>query len=177
MYLCIIKALIPVVRTNGKFQPIDGRNDYVKTAHSDARQAFLLWQSNSQPRFGPICDIMNQSRARIKQCLRFCKSNEDNNVLASIINSVTCENSITTVWYDHYYKLLNSNGNTSNQPYVESIMNDFVHSQPVFSRFSALDVKHAINKLKMGKSAGTDSMQGEYFKYAHSKVTFCYYRE
>jgi len=124
MYLCIIKALIPVVRTNGKFQPIDGRNDYVKTAHSDARQAFLLWQSNSKPRFGPISEIMNSSRARFKQCLRFCKSNEDraqadalatklllndnvcfwkevrkmnrtdSNVLASTINAVTGENNI-----------------------------------------------------------------------------------
>ena len=50
-------------------------------------------------------------------------------------------------------------------------MNDIVHSQSVFSPVLALDVEHAINKLKMGKSAGTDSMQGEHFKYAHSKVT------
>jgi len=131
---------------------------------------------------------MNSSRARFKQCLRFCKSNEDraradalasklmlndnvcfwkevskmnhtgSNVLASTINGVTCENSITKVWYDHYYKLLNSNGNTSYQPYAESIVNDIVHSQSVFSRISNLDVKRAINKLKMGKSADTESM-------------------
>ena len=50
-------------------------------------------------------------------------------------------------------------------------MNHIVHSQSVFSRFSALDVKLAINKLKIGKSASTDSMQGEHFKYAHCKVT------
>jgi len=81
------------------------------------------------------------------------------------------ENNITKVWYDQYYKLLNLNGNISNQPYIESIMNDIIHSQSVFSRFSALNVKHAINKLKMGKSAATDSMRGEHFKYAHSKVT------
>ena len=93
------------------------------------------------------------------------------NVLASTINGVTGENNITNVWYDHYYKLLNSTVNTSNQPCVESIMNDIVHSQSIFFRFSALDVKHAINKLKMSKSAVTDSMQGEYFKYAHSNIT------
>jgi len=180
IYLCIIKVLcdsshnlIPVVGTKGKFQPIAGWNDYVKTAH------FLLWQSNSKPRFGPICDIMNSSRARFKQCLRFCKSNETradaltikpllnynvcfwkevskknrigSNVLASTINGVTSENNITKVWYDHYYKLLKSNGNTSNQPYVESIMTDIVHSQSVFSLFSALDVKHPIDKLKWVK--------------------------
>ena len=83
IYLWIIKALcdsshnfIPVVGKREIFQPIAGWNDYIKTAHSDAREGFLLWQSNSKPRFGPICDIMNSSRARFKQCLRFCKSNE-----------------------------------------------------------------------------------------------------
>ena len=45
------------------------------------------------------------------------------------------------------------------------------YHKSVFSWFSALDVKHALNTLKMGKSAGTDSTQGEHFKYAHSKVT------
>ena len=144
MYLCIIKALcdsshnlIPILRTKETFQPIAGWNDYVKTAHSYAREAFLLWQSNSKPRFGAICNIMNSSRARFKQCLLLWKSNEDrargnalanklllnvnvcfskevskmnctgSNVLASTINGVTGENNITKVWYDHYYKLLN----------------------------------------------------------------------
>jgi len=69
------------------------------------------------------------------------------NVLASTINGVAGENNITKVWYDHYYKLLNSNGNTINQPYVKSIMNDIVNSQSVFSQFSSLYVKHGINKL------------------------------
>jgi len=86
------------------------------------------------------------------------------NVLASTINGVTGENNITKVLYDHYYKLLNSNGNTSNHPYVESIMNDIVHSQSIFSLlFSA---------LKMGKRLGTDSVQGEHFKYTHQGYWF-----
>jgi len=49
MYICIIKPLcdsshnsIPVVGTKGKSQPIAGWNGYVKTAQSDAREAFLL---------------------------------------------------------------------------------------------------------------------------------------
>jgi len=41
------------------------------------REAFLLWRSNSKSRFGPICDSMNSSGARFKQCFRFCKCNED----------------------------------------------------------------------------------------------------
>ena len=95
------------------------------------------------------------------------------NVLTSTINGVTGENNITKVWCDHYYKLLNSNGDTSDQLtlYVESIVNDIVHSESVFPQFSALDVEHAIDTLKMAQSAGTNSMQGEHFKYAHSKFT------
>jgi len=50
-------------------------------------------------------------------------------------------------------------------------MNDTVNPQSLFSWFSALDVEHGINKLKMGKRADTDSMQGKHFKYTHSKVT------
>jgi len=73
-YLCSIKALsdsnhnlIPVVGTKGTFQPKAEWNDYVKTAHSDGREAFLLCQSNAKLIFGPICDIMNLSRL----CLEF----------------------------------------------------------------------------------------------------------
>ena len=58
VYVCIIRALcdsshnlIPVVGTTGNFQPIAWWNDYVKTAH--------LKRSNTKPKFGPICDIMN----------------------------------------------------------------------------------------------------------------------
>ena len=143
-YLCIIKALsdsshnlIPAVGTKGHFQPITGWSDYVKTVHSYSREDFWLWQSNSKPRFGHLYDIMNSSRARFKQCLRFCESNEDraridavatnlllidnvsfwkevnkmnrtgNNVLASTINGVTGENNITKVWYDLINSMLN----------------------------------------------------------------------
>jgi len=71
------RTRLPVLRTKGKFQPIAEWYDYVKTAHSDARKAFMLWPSNSKSRFGLICDIMNLFRAIFKQCLRFGKSNED----------------------------------------------------------------------------------------------------
>ena len=134
------------MRTKGIFQSIAGWNDYVKTAHSDVWRAFLLWQSNSKPRFGPIYNIMNLSRGRFKPCLHFCQSNEDrarpdalanklllndnvcfwkevskmnrtgSNILASTLNGGTGENNITEVWYDNYYELLNSKGNSSNQP-------------------------------------------------------------
>ena len=54
------------------------------------------------------------------------------------------------MWNDPYYNLLNSKGDgdgyTSNQPY-------------------------AIDKLKIGKPGGSDSVRGANFKYGHSKVT------
>ena len=124
-----------------------------------------------------ICLVFVSNLSRFKHCLRFCESDEDraradalantfllndnvrfwkevskmnrtdSNVLTSTINGITGENTITKVWYGHYYKLLNSNGNTSNQPYVEYIRNVIVYSQSVFSQFSSLYVKHGINKL------------------------------
>jgi len=140
-------------------------------AHSNAWDAFLLWQSNFKPTFGAICDIMNSARTDVSTNKLLVNDNisfwkevsTDGNILKSTINGVTDEILITDVWYyDHYYKLLNSNGDISNQLYVESIMNDIVNLQSVFSWFHALYIKHAIYKLKMGKSAGTDSMQGEH---------------
>ena len=78
IYLYIIKVLcdsshnlIPVVGTKGNFQPV--ARWY---AHSSlgCREAFLLW--HSKLKFGHICEIINSTRAKFKQCLRFCKSNE-----------------------------------------------------------------------------------------------------
>ena len=64
------------LRSNSHYRPIPGWNDYVKEAHLEARDAFLLWQTNSKARFGPIYENMKTTRARFKHCLRHCKSIE-----------------------------------------------------------------------------------------------------
>ena len=208
MYQGIIKSLCDSSshllpnsnRSKAKYQPIPGWNEYVKAAHSEARDAFLVWQSNSKPRSGPICDIMKTTRARFKHSLRNCKANEDRarsdalannllkqdnmlfwkdvnkmnhvctNVVASTIDGVTGENNIAKVWHDHYCKLLNSNNDTSNKEFVAAVIGNIVNTETEFSLFKPMDVEHVIDRLKSGKSAGTDSVQSEHFKYAHKKV-------
>lgn len=59
-----------------KFVSKPGWNDYVKEAHSEAREAFQSWQCNAKPRFGPICELIRRTMAHFKYCLRYCKSIE-----------------------------------------------------------------------------------------------------
>ena len=146
------KFLLPHVRTGSISRAIPGWNEYVKEAHSEARDAFLLWQCNSKPRSGSISDLRKTTRVRFRQCLRFCKSNEDrakadalannllqknnisfrkdvfkinrtdNNVQASTINGVTGDQNMTKLWHDHYFELLNSNNDTLYMSFVKSHM-------------------------------------------------------
>eukprot|EP00918_Siedleckia_nematoides_P057133 GHVU01124629.1.p1 GENE.GHVU01124629.1~~GHVU01124629.1.p1 ORF type:complete len:121 (+),score=10.76 GHVU01124629.1:310-672(+) len=63
---------------------VPGWNDICKDVHSKARDAFLMWRNNGSPKYGPIFDIMKQSRALFKLTLRQCKSNK-NNVIADTL--------------------------------------------------------------------------------------------
>ena len=53
-----------------------GWNEYVKDAHSEARDAFKLWVQSSKHRQGDVFQSMKQSRARFKFKLRQCKREE-----------------------------------------------------------------------------------------------------
>ena len=53
-----------------------GWNDFVKAAHSDARDAFKCWIRSSKPRYGEVFEDMKTSRAKFKYVLRQCRRNE-----------------------------------------------------------------------------------------------------
>jgi hypothetical protein len=91
------------------------------------------------------------------------KMNRTNiNVLASTINGITGEDNITNLWHDHFSDLLNSNSDIL-------YMSD-VNIVTTFPKFSVSEIREAIINLKSGKSAGTDSLQSEHFKYADSRL-------
>ena len=145
---------------------------------------------------------MKCTRARFKQCLRFCKSNDDrvradalankllkrddisfwkdvsklnrinSNVLASTINGVSGECNITKMWHDHYSDLLNSNGDTKYMSYVNSVTKCIDNTSGSFPKFSVSEIREGIANLKYNKSAGTDSLQSEHIKYADPRL-FC----
>ena len=108
---------------------IPGWNDYVKTAHAEARQYYLLWRNSGKPHQGAAAELMS-SRLNFKYILRQCQSNEEmiradamarsltdkdsvsfwkhvrksNSIhtpLSSNVNGVTGSSKITEMWSDH----------------------------------------------------------------------------
>ena len=37
---------------------VPGWNDYVKEAHSEARNCYIMWCNVGKPKYGPNCDIV-----------------------------------------------------------------------------------------------------------------------
>lgn len=173
---------------------IPGWNHYVKEEHWYARDAFLTWQANSKPRYGPIFEYMKLTRARFKKCLRYCRAIEDkakadslaskfvckDNISfwnemkkinmsktsgnASNIEGVSGEQNIVKFWKDHYSEILNCVNDTTEESYVK----DFIerHSGSDFNLIHVNELGEAIDSLKSGKSPGMDNLQSEHFKYA-----------
>ena len=70
-----------------------GWNDFVKAAHSEARDAFKFWIRSSKPRQGEVFDDMKTSRAKFKYLLRQCRRNEAS-VRADILAKDLCKKDI-----------------------------------------------------------------------------------
>ena len=186
-------------KCKSKFKSVPGWNDYVKESHSDARDAFLLWQSQGKPRFGPVCELMTKTRARFKHCLRYCQSIENkaradaiarkfllkdnisfwkdvkklgkvgSDVLPSTVDDATGEEDICNMWHDHYCKLLNSNKDKTYKTYVESAIKSVGKNN--FKKLCYYEVNDAIKDLKIGKSPGIDNLQSEHFKHANLSLS------
>ena len=88
---------------NSKYKTIPGWNDYVKEAHEQAREAFILWQINNKPRNGPICDLMKTTRAQFKRSLRYCKANEDRTCADALAKRLLSRNNVD--FWKYVYKM------------------------------------------------------------------------
>ena len=113
-----------------------GWNDFVKAAHSEARDAFKFWIRSSKPRHGEVFNDMKTSRSKFKYLLRQCKRNEasiradilardlcnkdpksfwknvskQNNSstnLADTVGGATGRDSIASMWSSHFSQLFN----------------------------------------------------------------------
>ena len=206
MYDSITTALLnasnsafPKVRCSSSKTNVPGWNEYVKEAHSEARESFLLWQSAGKPHAGPVCHDMKITRARFKRCLRFCKSIEQkakadaiakkfmlkdsiefwkdikylgstgSNIEASTIDGFTGDINICKMWQQHYDGILNSNNDTSHKSYVINGLSQIVDSDSVNLMFT--DINEAIKDMKSGKSAGIDGLQSEHVKHADASLS------
>ncbi|KAG0722961.1 hypothetical protein GWK47_043523 [Chionoecetes opilio] len=59
-----------------RWRQVPGWNEFVREAHSAARESFLEWRAGGGPRWGPLAERMRSTRARFKLCLMWCKSHE-----------------------------------------------------------------------------------------------------
>jgi hypothetical protein len=131
-----------------QFSQVMGWNDICKEAHSQARDAFLLWVQSAKPRHGLICETMRRTRSQFKLLLRQCKMDNQTRIkdslakkllskdsksfwkeikkvngsgrapLASTVNGVSGNQNIANMWHTHYKELLNSSKNTASKPAV-----------------------------------------------------------
>ena len=64
-------------KTSCQYYVVPGWNDYVKEAHCDARNCYILWGNVGKPRQGPICQLMRRSRLHFKYLLKQCQQREE----------------------------------------------------------------------------------------------------
>ena len=63
---------------------VPGWNDCCKESHSIARDAFLLWRANGNPKHGFFFENMRKCRAQFKYTLRQCKLEKNSKVADSL---------------------------------------------------------------------------------------------
>ena len=204
MYDCIVSTLLYAsssFRKDGKhvFNQVEGWNEHCKQAHSDAREAFLLWRLSNSPKQGLVFDTMRRTRSNFKLVLRNCKSGQlktsaDTLALkflskdsksfwkdikkhtsceasiASTVNGISGQVNIADMWHDHFKNLLNSSQCISNKPYVLDAINS-INNNNYLNRITPGEILDAFNNLKLGKSPGLDGLYAEHFKFASDKLS------
>ena len=189
---------IPCSINGSKFKVIPGWNDYVKESYAISRDALKWWISNNRPRDGLIYHNMRTSRAQFKYALRIAKRNEEtaradalardlydkdldeflssvrqlnrnSSLLSNCIDGVTGEKNISNYWKEHFYNLLNCNGNDTDIKHkvigkLENIQYDA--NMIVTSE----DICKLIEKLKCGKASGPDGISAESLRFANDRL-------
>ena len=189
---------IPSSINGSKFKVIPGWNDYVKESYAISRDALKWWISNNRLRDGLIYHNMRISRAQFKYALRIAKRNEEtaradalardlydkdlgefwssvrqlnrnSSLLSNCIDGVTGEKNISNYWKEHFYNLLNCNGNDTDIKHkvigkLENIQYDA--NMIVTSE----DICKLIEKLKCGKASGPDGISAESLMFAHDRL-------
>ena len=87
---------------------------------------------------------------------------------ATTIEGTTGKENICSMWRRYFQDLLNSSKDTSKKDEVLkelSIQDNCLHGI-----FTPGDVMKSVSKLKLGKSAGLDSLSSEHFKYASHSI-------
>ena len=183
---CAASGVIPITKCNCMSDEHNTHrwNEYVKDAHSEARDAFKLWVQSSKPRQGDVFQSMKQSRARFKFKLRQCKREEARvraDILANdlvkrnttqfwkhvskqhrrclipadTVGGATVRDSIACMWKTHYANLFNFVDSASDK---ESVLDTISRVSNVPDTLCSDDVKSSVNYLSANRAFGKDNI-------------------
>jgi hypothetical protein len=171
-------------------KPVIGWNTHVRHAHTDAKFKFKLWRWYGEPMSGHIYDDMCESRKVFKSRLKWCQKHEEQLKLDIIAKHHSKRD------FRQFWKSTNRlNGKTSLPVSVDGVSDigsiaelfrdHFAVKSPLgpsravdaadcglmgremcTTRFTAKDVKNAINSIKRGKSPGHDGLSVEHLHHA-----------
>ena len=173
-----------------------GWNDFVKAAHSEARDAFKFWIRSSKPRHGEVFNDMKTSRSKIKYLLRQCKRNEasiradilardlcnkdpksfwknvskQNNSstnLADTVGGATGRDSIASMWSSHFSQLFNCVTCDRHKNYT---MEALKLTTNYYDTFTPGAINRSIASLCSDKDCGKDVLFAEHLLHASPEI-------
>ena len=171
-----------------------GWNDFVKAAHSDARDAFTFWIRSSKPKHGEVFNDMKTSRAKFKYLLRQCKRNEasvradilardlckkdpklfwknvskQNNSSTNIADTVggaSGRESIASMWSSHFSQLFNCVTCDRHKNYTMEAL-----TTNDYDTFTPGDINRSIASLCSDKACGKDVLFPEHLLHASPEI-------
>ena len=89
--------------------------------------------------------------------------------LATKVGGAIGDEQISDMWHHSFSELLNSVHNTNSKSFISEHIDDMLPKTAI--SISAGDVRDILKEVKMGKSAGLDSLAAEHFVYSHSSIT------
>lgn len=167
---------------------VPGWNDLVKSDFLDAKESFRIWKEGGRPREGVLLLNMRSSRAKFKQALKFCKTQEETIRLEKMTQAFRSRN-MNSFW-SSFRSIKNNNftipsiiNNTSDIKQIANTFSD--HFQSIFNKdvginyglcFESVDhkvaldffnVQNIINAVQsMNLSIGPDGVHVNHLKYA-----------
>ena len=173
-----------------------GWNDFVKAAHSEARDAFKCWIRSSKHRHGEVFNDMKTSRSKFKYLLRQCKRNEasiradslardlckkypksfwknvskQNNSstnLADTVGGATGRDSIASMWSSHFSQLFNCVTCDRHKNYTMEALKLTTND---YDTFTPGDINRSIASLCSDKACRKDVLFAEHLLHASPEI-------
>ena len=179
-------------KKNTKFECVPGWNEFVREAHEQARDSFLLWRTSGSPREGDLAERMRRDRARFKLALRECRTEEarlrdealaaklaskdskgfwqaahniypHSRKIASTIDNASGEEDIANFWRDKYVHIFNSVDRENKHEALFA-------TQDICEFIPLSVVNECLTQLPMGKSVGADEVPAEVLKQSSKRL-------